>query len=130
MSRSFYIEDNEAMPAVKYEETQPTGYTLIADNTMLKDCYIKLYRKRAGDGVAWFEEFRADLMMKILDSTYTPAEVFLLEQHLEHLTANVIGGNWLTAQYFAAALPLSGIFDQTMKDEIEAVIAAYIAENY
>ena len=37
---------------------------------------------------------------------------------------------WLTAQYTNSNLTLSGIYDQAMKDSIQAVIDDYVTNNY
>jgi len=130
MARAFYKEDGEAIPAVKYVVGQPVGYTLVSDTNELRDLYIMQYRQRETDGKDWLEQFRADLMMDIISTTYTPTEVFLLEQHLKSLTENIIAGNWLTAQSISTSLPLSGIYDQTMKDEMQLHIDTYVTNNY
>ena len=130
MARAFYKEDGEAIPAIKYVDEQPVGYTLVTDANELRDLYIMQYRQRETDGKDWFEQFRADLMMNIISATYTPTEVFLLEQHLKGLTENIIAGSWLTAQAMSAGLPISGIYDQTMKDEMQLYIDTYVTNNY
>ena len=130
MARAFYKEDGEAIPAIQYVDGQPVGYTLVTDTDELRDLYIMQYRQRETDGKEWFEQFRADLMMDIIVGTYTPTEVFLLEQHLKSLTENITAGSWLTAQNVSTNLTLSGIYDQGMKDEIQGVIDTYITNNY
>jgi hypothetical protein len=130
MARAFYKEDGEAIPAIQYVDEQPVGYTLITDTTELRRCYMSQYHQRELDGRDWFEEFRADLMMDIIAGTYTPTEVFNLEQHLKSLTENIIAGSWLTAQSISTNLVLSGIYDQTMKDEIQLYIDTYVTNNY
>ena len=130
MARQFYKEDGEAIPAIKFEDSQPAGYTLITDTTELRKLYIEKYAEREYWGKHWFEEFRADLMMDIITGTYTPTEVFALETHLEHLTNVILEGSWLTAQNISTNLTLSGIYDQTMKDEIQAYIDNYVTNNY
>ena len=130
MARVFYKEDGEVIPAIKYETSAPAGYTLVTDAEELKRLYIKKYLEREQNGKDWFEEFRADLMIKIIDTTYTEVEVFLLEQHLKELSSEIVAGSWLTAQNTSAGLALSGIYDQTMKDDIQAYIDAYVTANY
>jgi hypothetical protein len=130
MARAFYSEDGEAIPAIMFEETQPAGYTLITDVPELRKCYMAKYKEREYDGVNWFEEFRADLMMDIIAGTYTGGQVFALELHLKRLINNVREGSWLTAQNISTNLVLDGIYNQTMKDEIQAVIDAYVTNNY
>ena len=130
MSRSFYKENGQAIPAIQFANSLPAGYTLISDVTELRECYIGQYRKREIDGKVWFEEFRADLMMDIIAGTYTGGQVFALELHLKRLIETVTDGSWLTAQNVSTNLALSGIYDQVMKDEIQVVIDAYITNNY
>jgi len=130
MAKVFYVEDNEAIPAYQYVDAQPVGYTLVSDVDKLRELYIMQYHQRESDGRNWFEQFRADLMMDIITGTYTPTEIFLLEQHLKTLSENIIAGSWLTAQNVSTNLALSGIYDQGMKDEIQGVIDTYITNNY
>lgn len=132
MARAFYIEDDygQGIPAIMFEETQPAGYTLITDQAELRKCYMAKYAERELDGSNWFEEFRADLMMDIISTTYTPTEVFLLEQHLHALVVQLLEGSWMTAQNTSTNLTLSGIYDQAMKDEIQGVIDTYVTNNY
>lgn len=128
--RKFYKEDNESIPAIVYELTNPIGYTEITDNSELKILYIGLYKQREIDGINYFEDFRADLIMNIMDGTYTDLEVFALESHIKYLQDEIIIGNWLTSQNINLNLSLNGIYDQTMKDKIQNYINNYIATNY
>jgi hypothetical protein len=128
--RKFYKEDNESIPAIVYELTNPIGYTEITDNSELKILYIGLYKQREIDGINYFEDFRADLIMNIMDGTYTDLEVFALESHIKYLQDEIIIGNWLTSQNINSNLSLNGIYDQTMKDKIQNYINNYIATNY
>jgi hypothetical protein len=130
MARQFYKEDGETIPAIEFVEAQPAGYTLITDAQELRKQYIFKYRSREEDGINWFEEFRADLMMDIIAGTYTGVQVFALELHLKRLIANVREGSWLTAQNISTNLALDGIYDQTMKNAIQAVLDAYVTNNY
>jgi len=130
MARKFFSENGEAIPAIKFENTKPAGYTEITDDIVLQRLYVSKYTERQTDGAAYYNEFRADLYLKIINGTYTNAEGFALEAHLSGLKNEIITGNWLTAQNTTAGLPLSGIYDQTLKDEIQADIDGYVALNY
>jgi len=130
MSRKFYKEEGEQIPAIDYSESQPTGYVLITEESELKRLYIGLYKDRQIDGTNYFEDFRADLIMKIIDGTYTSLEVFSLENHIKYLQDEIILGNWLTSQNINTNLSLSGIYDQIMKDEIQNYIDDYVLNNY
>jgi len=128
--RKFYKEDNESIPAIVYELSNPSGFTEITDNAELKSLYIGLYRQREIDGLNYFEDFRANLIMDIISGTYTDLEVFSLETHIKYLQDEIILGNWLTSQNINLNLSLSGIYDQVMKDEIQNYIDTYITNNY
>ena len=130
MARKFYKEDNSLIPAIVYELTQPLGYTQITNSEELKRLYIGLYNQRGQDGVDYFDDFRASIMMDIIAGTYTEIEVFNLETHIKNLQDEVILGNWLTAQNTNSNLALSGIYDQAMKDEIQTYIDDYVLNNY
>ena len=79
MSRKFYIENNETIPAIQYVETQPVGFSLVTDENTLKELYVKQYNTRETDGQNYFNDFRADLMLDIINLVYTPEQVFVLE---------------------------------------------------
>ena len=130
MARKFYKEDNEVIPAIKFELTKPVGFTEITDIAKIKILVIEKYKQREIDGIDYFEGFRADLYLDILNGTYTNTEVFALETHLNSLQLLVITGSWLTAQNKNTNLSLSGIYDQIMKDEIQSYIDSYINSNY
>lgn len=130
MSRKFYKEDNENIPAISYANVLPVGFTEITDEVELKRLYIGLYKQREIDGVNYFEDFRAGLMMDILNGVYTVAEVFELENHIKNLQTEIINGSWLTAQSTNDSLLLLGIYNQEMKDEIALYLSNYIIENY
>jgi len=130
MARKFYKEDNESIPAIVYELSQPVDYTEITDSEELKRLYIGLYKQREIDGLNYFDDFRASIMMDIIAGTYTETEVFNLETHIKNLQDEVILGNWLTAQNTNNNLALSGIYDQAMKDEIQTYIDDYVQNNY
>ena len=67
MSRSFYIEDNEPIPAIKYAESQPVGFSLITNESDLRALYIKQYKTRESDGTNYFNDFRVGLMLDIIE---------------------------------------------------------------
>jgi hypothetical protein len=130
MARKYYTEDNEAIPAICFEESQPVGFTLITDQAQLHDLIKGQYLQRSDDGANYYNDFRTDRYMDILNGVYTDAEVFALESHLENLGIQIATGNWITAQNTNSNLSLSGIYNQVMKDEIQTEIDVYISLNY
>ena len=130
MARKFYKENNEALPAIAYELTAPADFTEITDSNELKALFNKKYKERTQDGQDYYNNFRSDLYIDITNGTITDAEAFALEAHIKPVSDNLLTGNWLTAQNSNTNLTLSGIYDQTMKDEIQADIDNYIANNY
>jgi hypothetical protein len=89
-----------------------------------------LYEGRSNDGFSYFEDFRGDLIIKHVQGVYTYAQINDLEIHVKLVQDELILGNWLTAQSANQNLSLSGIYNQTMKDEISDYINSYILENY
>ncbi len=128
--KKYYIEDNEALPAIQYCETQPEGYTEITDADTLLHLTIKDYLVKEKDGHEFYNTFRSRLLLEIKAGNITPEEAFTVEGYLKDVKDNLITGNWLTAQYVCNALPLSGIFTQALKDEILSGITTYINANY
>ena len=130
MARKYYIEDNQAIPAIAFEESAPVGFTEITDNAELLKLHSKRYENNRNDGVEYYNEFQADLYLKIQDATYTVAEVVALEAHLKDVADEIKAGSWLTAQNTIGGVALSGIFDQVMKDSITADIDNYVIDKY
>jgi len=129
MARKFYIESN-GQGAIEYSNEQPEGFTLISDVSELKILYIRLYQQREIDGVYYYENFRASLVMDIISLKYSNEEVFSLETHVRNLQGLLICGNWATAQNENQNLSVSGIYDASMKEEIQTVIDEYIFNHY
>ena len=130
MPRKFYKEDNEPIPAIKFEVSQPTGFTEITDAVKIKQLYIKKYNVRIEDGKAYILDFTADRYIDVLNGIYTEAEAFVLEAHIKDLYAALNNGWWLTAQNINSNLTLDGIYDAAMKSSIQTTINTYVADNY
>ena len=130
MPRKFYKEDNEPIPAVKFEVTQPTGFTEITDAVEIKQLYIKQYNVRIEDGKVYILDFTADMYIYVINGVYTDLEAFALEEHKKDLYSALSNGWWLTAQNINQNLIIDGIYDQAMKDEIQLEIDTYVSNNY
>ncbi len=132
MARKFYIQDTTetSYPPIKFALTQPTGFVEITDPIKLKDLYQIQYGYRINDGKQYVLDFTTDRYLDVLNGTYTEAEVFALENHIKDLYDQLNNGWWLTAQNTNSSLSLSGIYDQTMKDEIQTILDDYVTNNY
>lgn len=130
MARKFYKENNEAIPAIKFENSLPTGFTEITDETEIKRLYKIQYGYRISDGKNFVLDFTTEKYVDVLNGTYTEAEVFALENHIKDLYDQLNNGWWLTAQNTNSVLILDGIYNQAMKDSIQTVIDEYVTNNY
>jgi hypothetical protein len=130
MARKFYREDNEAIPAIKFALSNPEGFTLITDPAQIKVLYVKQYQTRILDGSSTVQNFTADLYIDTLNGIYTDAQVFELESHTKSLHDDLNNGWWLTAQNTNTNLPLLGIYNLLMKEELQLLIDTYILDNY
>jgi hypothetical protein len=130
MARKFYKEDGESIPAIAFENAAPTGFTEITDPVEIKRLYVIEYNKRQTDGQQFVIDFTADLYIDILNGVYTEAEAFALESHIGKIYADLNNGWWLTAQNENQSLSLSGIYTQTMKDDIQSILDNYVNDNY
>ena len=130
MSKKFYKEDNEAIPAILYEDSQPLGFTEITDPLELKDLYIKKYKQQKKDGEDYYLSFQASLYLDVINGVYTDIEVFTFESYTKELSNDIRLGQWLTAQDTCTNLAISGIFTQSKKDEIQLDIDNYVISNY
>lgn len=130
MSKKFYKEDNEAIPAILYEDSQPLGFSEITDPLELKDLYIKKYKQQKKDGEDYYLSFQASLYLDVINGVYTDIEVFTFESYTKELSNDIRLGQWLTAKDTCANLAVSGIFTQLKKDEIQLDIDNYVTNNY
>jgi len=130
MPRKFYKEDNEAIPAIKFELSQPVGFTEITSQAEIKELYLRQYQYRILDGQEYVQDFTADTYIKVINGIYTDVEAFQLEAHIKDLYQELNNGWWLTAQNTNTNLALLGIYNQILKDEIQAKFDLYVSENY
>lgn len=130
MSRKFFKEDIEILPAVVFELTAPVGFTEITDPAEIKQLYLLKYQSRINDGKYFVLDFTADMYINVLNAIYTEAEVFQLENHIKDIYDQLNNGFWLTAQNTNQNLSLSGIYTDQMKNDIQTVLNTYVSENY
>lgn len=128
--KQYYIEDNEPIPAIIKAEQQPEGYSLLTDQAKILELTKIDYNKKQFDGSDFYNGFRSSLYLEIVSGNITPPEAFAVEAHLKDIADNLVSGNWLTAQALSQAKALSGIYDQALKDDIQAGIDNYISTNY
>lgn len=130
MARKFYKENNEAIPAICFELSAPSGFSEITDEAQIKILLQQEYTTRATDGQDYYNEIRTANYLDYTNGVITADEAFELEEHLKTLAENLFTGNWLTAQNTNTNLALLGIYTQEMKNELQQKINAYISENY
>ena len=128
--RKFYKEDNEPIPAIKFELSQPVGFTEITNQAEIKELYLRQYQYRILDGQEYVQDFTANTYIKVINGIYTDQEAFQLEGHIKELYQELNNGCWLTAQNTNTNLELLGIYDQILKDEIQEKLDLYVSENY
>ena len=130
MPRKFYKENGEALPAIVFELEQPAGFTEITDPAEIKELYLTQYLLRIDDGKNFVLNFTADMYINVINGVYTDVEVFALENHIKNIYDELNNGFWLTAQNTNQNLSLSGIYTQTLKDEIQLTLDNYVNANY
>ncbi len=130
MAKKYFKEYNQGIPAICFEEEQPEGFLPITDYDERKKLHASRYYELQEDGEAYFHEFQAKMYINILDGVYTAEDVVALQSHLKQISDEIKEGSWLTAQISLPNIALSGIFDQAMKDEIQADIDQYVLDNY
>jgi len=130
MARKFYKEINQAFPSIAFEVEAPKGFEAITDLQERKRLHTKRYNDLERDGVAYFHLFQAKLYIDILDGDKEALEVLALQNHLKVISEEIKEGSWLTAQLTLPSIPLSGIFDQEMKDTIQSDLNNYVSDNY
>ena len=130
MPRKFYKENGEQIPDIVFELSAPAGFTEITDAAEIKTLYLERYQLRIEDGSSYVIDFTADVYVNVLNGVYSDIEAFELEAHIKELYSELNNGLWLTAKNTNSNLPLLGIYDQILKDEIQARLDAYVFENY
>ena len=132
MARKFYKQDTQSTinPPVEFALTEPTGFLLITDTDEIRRLYKIQYTYRITDGKDYVLDYTTLRYIDVLNGVYTESEVFALESHLKDLYDDLNNGWWLTAQNTNSNLSLSGIYNQAMKDEIQAIIDEYVTNNY
>ncbi len=131
MARQYYREDNGDGGLEFWSANEVlTGFSLITNVGELKELHAARYEKNRTDGVDYYNHFQAGLYLDIVSEVYTVIEVVTLEAYLKSLADEIKSGSWLTAQNTITGLALSGIFTQSMKDEINNDINTYISDNY
>lgn len=130
MPRKFYKEDGEQIPAIVFELDAPVGFTEITEQEEIKTLYILQYQYRIADGKKFVLDFTADIYIDVLNGIYSDIEAFQLEAHIKDIYNELNNGLWLTAKNTNTNLELLGIYTQELKDEIQAILDAYVFENY
>lgn len=130
MSKKFYKEDGQVIPAILYEDSSPLDFTEVTDESELKYLYIQKYKQQKIDGENYYLSFQAQLYLDVVNGLHTDLEVFEFEHYTNELSNQISRGNWLTAQTTCSDLPTSGIFDTTKKAEIQGEIDDYVTNNY
>jgi hypothetical protein len=130
MARRFYKEINQAFPAIAFELEAPEGFEDITDLEERKRLHTKRYKDLENDGVSYFHGFQAGMYIDILDGNKQAMDVIGLQSHLKAVSEEIKEGSWLTAKLTLPSVPLSGIFDQEMKDSIQSDLDTYVLENY
>jgi len=98
--KKFYKEDNEAIPAIKYADTQPVGFTEITDEDEISLLYLKQNKKLKADGVDYVAVLKIDNFgVPYRDGTLTDANVNYLYNKLPQLIMRLEDGNWDSAKY-------------------------------
>jgi len=130
MSRKFYKENIEILPAIIFELSAPVGFTEITDPAEIKQLYLLKYQTRINDGKSFVLDFTADMYINVINGVYTSLQVFELENHIKDIYDQLNNGFWLTAQNTNQNLSLLGIYTDQMKNDIQNILDTYVSDNY
>ena len=132
--KKFWKENIEN--AIIFAETQPppsadgNAFVEVTEPAEIKQLYLTQYSYRIDDGKSFVLNFTADMYINVVNGIYTPPQVFELENHIKDIYDQLNNGFWLTAQNTSTNLPLLGIYDATMKADIQTILDTYVSENY
>ena len=130
MPRKFFKENDIDIPAIAFELDAPVGFTEITEQEEIKTLYILQYQYRIQDGQKFVLDFTADVYIDVLNGVYSDIEAFQLEAHIKELYNELNNGLWLTAKNTNTNLEVLGVYTQELKDEIQAILDAYVFSNY
>lgn len=135
--KNFY-QNADTPPAIAFEDTVPTGFSLVPDGALLDQLWATKGEERKEAGQAYFTKFQTDLYRGITSSTYTEVQVQHFREYTKELADLIKEGSWTLAKEYCFSLPVSGnapdgnpgIFDTTKKSEIQAYVDNYVLNNY
>ena len=95
-----------------------------------EDAIDKSYDYKELDGHAYYRKKRAQLVKDILLTNITEADADYIDVKLEKVSQKINTGDWKSAKKRLLETVVEGAYTQTMYDEYETEIDAYIAANY
>jgi len=130
MTKKFYREDSPLGNAVVYSEEAPENFTEITDPIEVKKEYIKIYNRRAKDGVALYNDIRADLVALYYNGVITVEASYQIELKLMEAKSFLLSGDWATAQHSLTQITIDEFYTQSIHDSIKVKVDDYVALNY
>jgi len=89
------------------------------------------YQKYQNDGVEYFNEVRANLVLDYKTGVRTTSDIFYIESKIESVTNKIMKGDWMTASYVMTnEVVFDTVLDEVFYNDILNYINNYIAENY
>ena len=105
-------------------------YTEVIDENVLITQIKDLYYQYEVDGLDYFRQIRAKLVLDYKQGTRTNTEIFSIENTLAPVIDKLTRGDWMTAQYYMSLITPVPPLDTALYDEINNYITNYIATNY
>lgn len=88
------------------------------------------YDHKEKDGHAYYRKKRAQLVKEIVLQNITEADADFIDVKLEKVSQKINTGDWKSAKKRLLETVVEGAYTQTLYDEYEAEIDAYILANY
>lgn len=86
MSRKFYKEENEIIPAIKYSDVQPSGYIEVIEENELNQLYVERLRGMRIFGLEYIESFSVEKFgSNYRDGILTAENVDYILNRLSHV---------------------------------------------
>lgn len=130
MARKYYIEQNENIPAIVYEENAPDGFIELTDNDMLSIEIKKTYELRRKDGISYCDNYRANLMMLYSSGQLSESEALHICSKIAQTQNELRNGDWIEARESCENIVLDLIFTMSMKQDMLDYINSYILGMY
>jgi hypothetical protein len=121
----------DSEPTQTIKDDVSNTYSGLTASQVLQSAIIKeRYEQFQKDGVEYFNDIRATLVIDYENNVLTANDVYEIETKLEPAISKILRGDWMTGQNEMIGVTASGALTQTFLDDINNYINNYVTNNY